>query len=98
MSINPNMEIWKNKIDEIIYYITLYEPDCSSYDECENIILNLLDILTSFIKNPNLMTLKYNGSFMKNSYDYLKKQLYENLLKTYDISFDRNDYENQSID
>ena len=38
MSINPNMEIWKNKIDEIIYYITLYEPDCSYYDECENII------------------------------------------------------------
>ena len=94
MSINPNMEIWKNKIDEIIYYITLYEPDCSSYDECENIILNLLDILTSFIKNPNLMTLKYDGLFMKNSYDYLKKELYENLLKTYDISFDRNDFEN----
>ena len=34
MSINE----WKNKIDEIINYITLYEPKCEEYEECEKII------------------------------------------------------------
>jgi hypothetical protein len=94
MSIS-NIDKWTKKIDEIIYYITLYDPECKNYEECENIILNLIDILTSYIKDPNLMTIKYdNISFTKNSYNYLKKELYDNLLKTYDILLDSNDFEN----
>ena len=93
MSINE----WKNKIDEIINYITLYEPKCEEYEECEKIITKLFHILRSFIKDPNKMTEKLydkNAFFTKNSYDYLQKELYDNLLVNYIIILDDNDLEN----
>jgi hypothetical protein len=74
---------------------TLYNPTtCKNLDECVEKITIIIDIIHSFILNPNTM-IEYDFSKSaktNNKYDIQKYKIYKSFLEDYNITFNDNDF------
>ena len=86
---------WNDKIIELISDFTLYNPTtCKNLDECIDKITIIIDIIYSFILNPNTMV-EYDFSRSaktNNKYDIQKYKIYKSFLEDYNITFNDNDF------
>ena len=86
---------WSDKIIELISELTLYNPTkCKNLDECVEKITIIIDIIHSFIQNPNIMV-EYDFSRSaktNNKYDIQKYKIYKSFLEDYNITFNDNDF------
>ena len=80
------INIWSDKIIEMISEITLWKSDkCENLDECIEKITIIIDIINSFVERPNTMI---NQELPKNNkYNIQKNKIYENFLYNYKITF-----------
>jgi hypothetical protein len=80
------INIWSDKIIEMISEITLWKSDkCENLDECIEKITIIIDIINSFVERPNTMI---NQELPKNNkYNIQKNKIYENFLYDYNITF-----------
>ena len=85
---------WSDKIIELISELTLYNPTtCKNLDECVEKITIIIDIIYSFIQNPNIM-IEYDFSRSaktNNKYDIQKYKIYKSFLEDYNITFNDTD-------
>ena len=80
------INIWSDKIIEIISEITLWKSDkCKNLDECIEKITIIIDIINSFVERPNTMI--YDELPKDNKYNIQKNKIYKNFLKDYKIIF-----------
>ena len=80
------INIWSDKIIEMISEITLWKSDkCENLDECIEKITIIIDIINSFVERPNTMI--YNELPKNNKYNIQKNKIYENFLYNYKITF-----------
>jgi hypothetical protein len=86
LDINEKINIWSDKIIEMISEITLWKSDkCENLDECIEKITIIIDIINSFVERPNTMI---NQELPKNNkYNIQKNKIYENFLYNYKITF-----------
>lgn len=88
------INIWSDKIIELISELTLYNPTtCKNLDECVEKITIIIDIIHSFIQNPNIM-IEYDFSRSaktNNKYDIQKYKIYKSFLEDYNITFNDTD-------
>lgn len=68
--IDEKINIWKDKIIELIYNFTIFEIKYSTTDKCKEIINFIEDIINEFITQPNTMI-----EYIPKSYNSKKKYL-----------------------
>jgi hypothetical protein len=80
------INIWSDKIIEMITEFRLLNLEkCKNLDECIENITIIIDIIYSFVENPNIM-INHELS-ASDKYNKRKNKIYENFLKDYKITF-----------
>ena len=91
----PKINEWNDKIIELITELTSYNPSkCKNLDECVEKITIIIDIIYSFIENPNTMIYNKEKSARQHSndiYNIIKNKIYKLSLRNYRIHFYDND-------
>lgn len=87
---------WNDKIIEIISYFLskdTYITECKNIYECNKIISIIIDIINSFINNPNIMLYEEKPTLIdkKDKYNIIKIKIYNLFLKLYKIKLDNKD-------
>jgi hypothetical protein len=90
LDINEKINIWSDKIIELISDLSAWTSDnCENLDECIEKITTIIDIINSFVERPNTMI--YNelsiSSHTNNNYNIQKYKIYKNFLEDYKITF-----------
>jgi hypothetical protein len=87
------INIWKDKIIELIYNFTISEIKYNTNDECKEIINFIADIINSFIIKPNTMIENIHNS-KENIYNYRKYKIFNKYLYYYNTKLNDNDLSN----
>ena len=86
LDINEKINIWSDKIIEMISDLTVWKPErCENLDECIEKITIIIDIINSFVERPNTMI--YDELPKNGIYNIQKNKIYKNFLENYKITF-----------
>ena len=87
------INIWSDKIIEMITEFRLLNLEkCKNLDECIENITIIIDIIYSFIENPNIMI--NHELLASDKYNKRKNKIYENFLQDYKITFTDEELQN----